>query len=179
MATMNIERKVDQARDVAQEAPQIMTSKAQSALESVKQMGIVQRYVLPPAGYLKSRYVQAPTSIKLGVIGFGAMSAIPLSCFLGFMVLVTLGCLIVGGIGLTIVESGFAMFGSVFLLPALGVSLLVACGVGLLSMVAYVGYLMVCAVLGMIWGQGDMRGTQRQIREAGRRVDEGGRRITG
>ncbi|KAG9061925.1 hypothetical protein KI688_006642 [Linnemannia hyalina] len=150
MATTNIERKADQARDAAQEAPQIVASKAQSALESVKQMGIVQRYVLPPAGYLKNRYVHAPTGVKIGVIGFGAMSAIPLGCFMGFMGVVTLGCFIVGGIGLIAVESGFAMLGSVFLLPALGVSLLVACGVGLVSMVAYVGYLMACAVLGMI-----------------------------
>ena len=42
------------------------------------------------------------------------------------------------------------MFGSVSLLPALGVSLLVACGIGLVSIVAYVGYLMACAALGMI-----------------------------
>ncbi|KAG0046929.1 hypothetical protein BGZ89_005114 [Linnemannia elongata] len=179
MATMNIDRKIDQARDVAQEAPQIVTSKAQSTLEYVKQMGIVQRYVLPPAGYLKNRYVRAPTSFKIGVIGVGAMSAIPLGCFMGFMGLVTLGCFIVGGIGFTIVEGGFAMFGSVFLLPALGVSLLIACCVGLVSMVAYVGYLMACAVLGMIWGQVDTRGAQRQLREAKQMTDEGGRRITG
>lgn len=169
MATVNIDRKVDQARDAAQEAPQMVASKAQSALESVKQIGIVQRYVLLPAGYLKTRYVQAPTSVKIGVIGFGAMSAIPLGCFMGFMGLVTLGCLIVGGIGMTIVEGGFAIFGSVFLLPALGVSLLVACGVGLVSMVAYAGYLMACAVLGMIWDQGDTREVQRQVREAKQR----------
>ncbi|KAF8938995.1 hypothetical protein BGZ47_008346 [Haplosporangium gracile] len=179
MATMNIGQKAEQAREVAQEAPQIMANKAQSVLESVKQMGIVQRYVLPPAGYLKSRYIRAPTNVKIGIIGFGAMSAIPLGCFLGFMALVTLGCLIIAGIGLTIVEGGFAMFGSVFLLPALGVSLLIACGVGLISMVAYVSYLMVCAVLGMIWGQGDTREAQRQMREAKQRADEGGRRVTG
>jgi hypothetical protein len=104
MATMNIERKATQARDVAQETPQVVASKAQSALESVKQMGIVQRYVLPPAGYLKNRYVHAPTSVKIGVIGFRAMSTISLGCFMEFMGLVTLGCLIVGGIGFTIVE---------------------------------------------------------------------------
>ncbi|OAQ29194.1 hypothetical protein K457DRAFT_19601, partial [Linnemannia elongata AG-77] len=148
---MNVERNVDQTRDVAQEVPQVFGSKAQSALESVKQMDIVQRYVFPPAGYLKNRYVQAPTSVKIEVIGFGAMSTIPLGCFMGFMGLVTFGCLIVGGVGFII--GGFAMFGSVFLLPALGVSLLVACGVGLISMVAYVGYLMACVVLGMICGQ--------------------------
>ncbi|KAH7034067.1 hypothetical protein BKA57DRAFT_476446, partial [Linnemannia elongata] len=103
-AARNVERNVDQARDVAQEVPQVFTSKAQSVLESVKQMDVVQRYVFPPAGYLKNRYVQAPTSVKIGVIGFGAMSAIPLGCFMGFMGLVTLGCLIVVGVGFTIVE---------------------------------------------------------------------------
>ncbi|KAH7034042.1 hypothetical protein BKA57DRAFT_185927 [Linnemannia elongata] len=175
---MNVERNVDQARDVAQEVPQVFASKAQSVLESVKQMDVVQRYVFPPAGYLKSRYVQAPTGVKIGVIGFGAMSAIPLGCFMGFMGLVTLGCLIVVGVGFTIVEGGFAMFGSVFLLPALGVSLLVACGVGLISMVAYVGYLMACAVLGMICGQGDTREARRRIREAKQRAHDGGRRFT-
>jgi hypothetical protein len=104
MATMNIERKVDQARDVAQGASQIVTNKAQSALESVKQMSIVQRDVFPHTRYLKNRYVQALTSVKIGVIGFGAMSAIPLGCFMGFMGLVTLVCMIVGGIGFTVVE---------------------------------------------------------------------------
>lgn len=104
MSSVTGDRRVEQAKEVAQEAPQIVASKAQSALESVKNMGIVQRYVLPPVGYLKQRYVQAPVTIKIGLIGFGAMSAIPLGCFLGFMSLVTLGCLIVGGIGFTIVE---------------------------------------------------------------------------
>ncbi|OAQ22310.1 hypothetical protein K457DRAFT_143517 [Linnemannia elongata AG-77] len=175
---MNVERNVDQARDVAQEVPQVFASKAQSVLESVKQMDVVQRYVFPPAGYLKNRYVQAPTGVKIGVIGFGAMSAIPLGCFMGFMGLVTFGCLIVGGVGFTIVEGGFAMFGSVFLLPALGVSLLVACGVGLISMVAYVGYLMACAVLGMICGQGDTSEARRRIQEAKQRAHDGGQRFT-
>jgi hypothetical protein len=70
------------------------------------------------------------------------------------------------------------MFGSVFLLPALGVSLLVACGIGLVSMVTYVGCLMAYAVLDMIWGQGDTREAQRQIREAKQRANEGSRRVT-
>ncbi|KAG0293085.1 hypothetical protein BGZ96_003357 [Linnemannia gamsii] len=179
MASVTGDRRVDPARDVAQEAPQIVASKAQSVLQSVKRMGIVQHYVLPPVGYLKQRYVQAPVTVKVGIIGFGAMSAIPLGCFLGFMSLVTVGCMIVGGIGFTIVEGGFAMFGSVFLLPALGVSLLVTCGVGLVSMVAYVCYLMACAVLGMIWGQGDTHEAQRQTRDAKQRVHEGGQRVTG
>jgi len=104
MATTNIERQVDQARDATHETPQIVASKAQSALESVNQMGIVQHYVFPPAGYLKNLYVQAPTSVKIGVVGFGAMSAFPLGCFMGFMGFVTLGSFIVGGIGFTIVE---------------------------------------------------------------------------
>lgn len=175
---MNVERNVDQTRDEAQEVPQVFASKAQSVLESVKQMDVVQRYVFPPAGYLNNQYVQAPTSVKIGVIWFGAMSAIPLGCFKGFMGLVTLGCLIVGGVGFTIVEGGFAMFGSVFLLPALGVSLLIACGVGLISMAAYVGYLMACAVLGMICGQGDTREARRRIRVAKQRAHDGGRRFT-
>ncbi|KAG9066647.1 hypothetical protein KI688_012555 [Linnemannia hyalina] len=142
MATTNIERQVDQARDATHEAPQIVASKAQSALESVNQMGIVQHYVFPPAGYLKNLYVQAPTSVKIGVVGF-------------------------------------AIFSLVFLLPALGVSLLVACGVGLVSMVAYVGYLLSCAVLSMIWGHGDLRKAKRQIREAKQRANKGGRRANG
>ncbi|KAG9061160.1 hypothetical protein KI688_007498 [Linnemannia hyalina] len=162
MATTNIERQVDQARDATHETPQIVASKAQSALESVNQMGIVQHYVFPPAGYLKNLYVQAPTSVKIGVVGFGAMSAFPLGCFMGFMGFV-----------------GFAIFSLVFLLPALGVSLLVACGVGLVSMVAYVGYLLSCAVLSMIWGHGDLRKAKRQIREAKQRANKGGRRANG
>ncbi|KAG0274374.1 hypothetical protein BGZ95_009861 [Linnemannia exigua] len=72
--------------------------------------------------------------------------------------------------------SGFAMFGSVFLLPALGVSLLVACGVGLVSLVGYVCYVTACGLLGIIWGGGDMRAGQQQMRETKQRADEGGRR---
>ncbi|KAF9123990.1 hypothetical protein BGW39_008546, partial [Mortierella sp. 14UC] len=168
-----MQQKAETAKDAAQEAPLVMATKAQSALDSVKQWGVVQRYVVLPAGYLKQRYVQAPMSVKLGIIGFGAMSAIPLGCFAGFMGMVTLGLLIVGGIAFTIVEGGFAMFGSVFLLPALGVSLLVACGVGLVSLVVYVGYVIACGLLGMIWGGGDMREGQRQMREAKSRAEEG------
>ncbi|KAG0041916.1 hypothetical protein BGZ89_007160 [Linnemannia elongata] len=127
---MNVERNVDQARDVAQEVPQVFASKAQSALESVKQMDVVKRYVFPRTDMFKPP------------------------------------------------QGGFPMFGSVFLLPALGVSLLVACGVGLINMGAYVGYLMACAVLGMICGQGDTREARRRIREAKQRAYDGGRLFT-
>ncbi|KAG0202718.1 hypothetical protein BGX33_009530 [Mortierella sp. NVP41] len=177
MATTNLDQRMERAKKATQEAPQIVASKAQSMMDSVKSMGVVQRYVIPPANYVKQRYVQAPTTVKIGIIGFGAMSAIPLGCFAGFMSLITLGCLIVGGIAFTIVEGGFAMFGSVFLLPALGVSLLVACGVGLVSLVAYVGYLLACAVLGLIWGQGDTREAQRQIIQGKQKTEETSRRL--
>ena len=91
---MNIKREVDLARDTAQEASQIAPSKAQSVLESI----------LPPAGILKSYYIQAPIGVKIGFIGFGAILAIPLSCFIGFISLITLGYLFVESIGFTIVE---------------------------------------------------------------------------
>ena len=67
------------------------------------------------------------------------------------------------------------MFGSVFLLPALGISLMIACGVGLASMVVYVGYLITYTVLDMIWRQSNTREVQRLIREAKQRARESGR----
>ncbi|KAF9906621.1 hypothetical protein EC991_000422 [Linnemannia zychae] len=173
-----MQQKADVVQGAAQDAPHVMATKAQSALDSIKQWSLIQRYVMSPAGYLKQRYIRAPRIVKIGLIGVGAMSAIPLACFAGFMAMVTLGLLIVGGIAFTIVESVFAMFGSIFLLPTLGVSFLVACGVGLVSLVAQVCYVIACGFLGMIWGGGKMREGQRQMREAGQRAEQGGRRIT-
>ncbi|KAF9931665.1 hypothetical protein FBU30_009726 [Linnemannia zychae] len=154
-----------------------MVTKTQSALESAKQMGVIQRYVIRPSGYVKQRYTQAPMTIKVGLVGFGAMAAIPLGCFFGFMSLVTLGFLIIAGIAFAIVEGGFAMFGSVFLLPVLGVALLVTCGVGLVSLVAYVCYVMAYSVLSLFWRQGDVREVQRQGRDAKQKAIDAGQRI--
>ncbi|KAK5829550.1 hypothetical protein F5H01DRAFT_20145 [Linnemannia elongata] len=66
LATMNVERNVDQARDVAQEVPQVFASKAQSALESVKQMDVVKRYVFPRTDMFKP-----PQVSRLGSLGLG------------------------------------------------------------------------------------------------------------
>lgn len=77
---------------------------AQSALSSMRHSNLVQRYVNPPSAWVANKYQQSPAPVRFLLMGFGAMSAIPIGCFLGFMGVVTLGCLVVGGIAFTIVE---------------------------------------------------------------------------
>jgi hypothetical protein len=62
------------------------------------------------------------------------------------------------------------MLGLILLIPAWGVVLLVACCVGVVSMIAHVGYLMAYDVLGMIFGQGNTREVQRMVQEAKQRA---------
>lgn len=81
-----------------------VTESTQAALATVKQSGIVQNYVMPVARYSRQKYDQSPMVIKVALVSFGALSAIPVTCFLGFMAMITLGCLIVGGLAFTIVE---------------------------------------------------------------------------
>ncbi|ORZ08749.1 hypothetical protein BCR41DRAFT_373056 [Lobosporangium transversale] len=107
------------------------------------------------------------------------MSAIPLGCFTAFMSLVTLGCLIVGGIGITIVEGGFAILGSAFLLPALGVALLIACGVGLVALFAYTAYTVICYVIAFFRIAPDSREVRRQASEMAERGKERATLLTG
>ncbi|KAG0218456.1 hypothetical protein B0O80DRAFT_497008 [Mortierella sp. GBAus27b] len=107
---------------------------------AVRDSSLVRRYIHPPFAWTVNKYQQSPRPVRLLLMSFGVMSVVPVGCFLGFMGVVTLGCLIVGGIAFAIVEGGFALFGSAFLLPALGVALLVACGMGIFSLCISLSY---------------------------------------
>ncbi|KAK3814500.1 MAG: hypothetical protein J3R72DRAFT_461905 [Linnemannia gamsii] len=104
MSTQAIQQTTEAAQEAAQETPLIIPTKARSALDSLKQFSLVQRYILTPAGFIRQRYVQSPLIVKVGLIGLGTMSAIPVGCFVGFMGMVTLGVLFVEGIALAVVE---------------------------------------------------------------------------
>ncbi|KAI8603368.1 hypothetical protein EDD21DRAFT_402906 [Dissophora ornata] len=117
-----------------------LSESTKAAFSSVQSSGLVQHYVKPAYTFLWGKYGQSPTLVRWLIFGFVAMSAIPIGCFLGFMSLVTVGCLIIGGIAFAIVEGGFAMFGSAFLLPTLGVAFLISSGIGLVSLMVYAFY---------------------------------------
>ncbi|KAI7831311.1 hypothetical protein BC939DRAFT_438189 [Gamsiella multidivaricata] len=55
------------------------------------------------------------------------------------------------------------MFASAFLLPALGLVLLITSALGLFGLVVFTGYRFVCYVVGIIWGQGPRREVQHTI----------------
>lgn len=92
------------ARDAMEGTSLKVQEKTKGAIESVKRSGFVQQYILPVIDSLKVKYRRSPTVVKLTVMTFILLSAIPLACFVGFMGIVTLGCLIVGGIAFAIVE---------------------------------------------------------------------------
>ncbi|KAF9291233.1 hypothetical protein BGZ68_004753 [Mortierella alpina] len=151
------------AHEIMEDTSIKVTESTQAALATVKQSGIVQNYVMPVMRYGRQKYDQSPVVLKVALVSFAALSAIPVTCFLGFMAMITLGCLIVGGLAFTIVEGGFAVFGSAFLFPALGVVLLVSGALGLTALVAHVCYLITMYFVGVIWGGGQKREVQRTV----------------
>ncbi|KAF9136505.1 hypothetical protein BG015_003104, partial [Linnemannia schmuckeri] len=122
------------ARDIMTDASLKVSETTQNTVSAVRRSGPVQNYIVPAFNYTCQRYQASGPLVKITLMTFMALSAIPLACFTGFMGVVTLGCLIVGGIAFTIVEGGFAMFGSAFLLPALGVVCLVSAALGLFGL---------------------------------------------
>jgi len=92
------------AHDIMEDTSVKVTESTQAALDTVKRSGVVQNYAMPMVRYVRQKYDQSPMVIKVALVSFGALSAIPVTCFLGFMAMITLGCLIVGGIAFTIVE---------------------------------------------------------------------------
>ncbi|KAF9409593.1 hypothetical protein BGZ94_001901 [Podila epigama] len=103
---------------------------------------MMQSYIMPAARGTKSYYDRSPFVVRATILALVVLSAIPVACFLGFMGFVTAGCLVVGGIAFTIVEGGFATFASAFLIPTLGVTALMAFGVGMTVLVARTCYKM-------------------------------------
>ncbi|KAG0335952.1 hypothetical protein BG000_007069 [Podila horticola] len=159
------------AQEMMEDTSIKMSEKTGQAVETIKQWGIVQHYLVPAAQWTGHKYQQAPMSIRIALLSFAALSAIPLACFLGFMGVVTSGCLVLGGLAVTVVEGGFAAFGSLFLLPALGVALLVAGGLGLTGMTGFVTYRCAHYVFDKMFGPGTkeaIRGTIEQASGTGR-----------
>ncbi|KAF9391070.1 hypothetical protein CPC16_004612 [Podila verticillata] len=131
-----------QGRDVGESVLATATDKTKSLYSKATNNWLVASYVRPAGTKVKGLYDRCPILIKVTLLALAALSAIPLACFFGFMAMVTAGCLIVGGIAFTIVEGGFATFASAFLIPTLGVTGLMASGVGMTVLVARVCYKM-------------------------------------
>ncbi|ORZ28625.1 hypothetical protein BCR41DRAFT_391071 [Lobosporangium transversale] len=148
------------AREMMDESEELQ-EKARSTLDTVRRSGIVQNYIMPTVNWVRQKYSSAPMLIRITLMSFFILSAVPLACFAGFMGVVTLGCLIVGGIAFTI--GGFAMFASAFLLPALGLVLLITGALGLFGAVVYAGYSLTSYVVGAIMGPGQKRELQRTV----------------
>ncbi|KAF9377664.1 hypothetical protein CPB97_010028 [Podila verticillata] len=129
-------------RDVGESVLATATDKTKSLYSKVTHNWLVASYVRPAGTKVKGLYDRCPILIKVTLLALAALSAIPLACFFGFMAMVTAGCFIVGGIAFTIVEGGFATFASAFLIPTLGITGLMAFGVGMTVLVARVCYKM-------------------------------------
>ncbi|KAI7831310.1 hypothetical protein BC939DRAFT_226227 [Gamsiella multidivaricata] len=104
-------RAATSAHDALEDTSIKFQETTRDALQAVRQSGPIQRYLMPTVDYIRDKYRRSPTVVKIVLMTFAALSAIPLACFVGFMGVVTLGCLIVGGIAFTIVEvSNFSLF---------------------------------------------------------------------
>ncbi|KAF9958517.1 hypothetical protein BGZ72_000268 [Mortierella alpina] len=142
---------------MAQDMSATVTDKTVSMVTALRNTSIAQNYVVPVLRRVRQTYDQSHWILKVFFASAFAMSAVPVLCFLAFMSVVTVGCLIVAAIAFTIVEGGFSLFGSVFLMPALGVTFLLAGGVALMFFVLWSGYRMTLTVVGFVWGPGQQR----------------------
>ncbi|KAG0054668.1 hypothetical protein BGZ83_010688 [Gryganskiella cystojenkinii] len=139
---------MDTAKEMLQEATSQVGDLSRSTVAAVEKTGIYQKYIQPNFTRLKAAFDKAPYLIKVGLVLVTGMSAVPLGLFAGFMSIVTVGCLILGGIAFSVVESGFATFGSLFLLPTLGVTLLIASGVGFIGFCLFATYVVLNKIFG-------------------------------
>ncbi|KAG0226355.1 hypothetical protein BGW42_003690 [Actinomortierella wolfii] len=126
----------------------------QGVVDRVGQSTFVQRMIVTPTRFVLQKYNESPLFVKLSLATFAVLSAVPVACFLGFMGVVAVGLLVVGGLSFAIVEGGFGVFASLFLLPALGIALLVAGGVGLTALLVYASYAAISFGIGMFRGRG-------------------------
>lgn len=92
------------AHDIMTDASVKVSETTRDTVSAVRRSGPVQNYIMPAFNYTRQRYQSSGPLVKITLMTFAALSAIPLACFTGFMGVVTLGCLIVGGIAFTIVE---------------------------------------------------------------------------
>lgn len=81
-----------------------VSEKTGQAVETIKQWSLVQNYLVPAAQWTGRKYRKAPMAIRFALVSFAALSAIPLAIFLGFMGVVTAGCLVLGGLAVMVVE---------------------------------------------------------------------------
>ncbi|KAF9579521.1 hypothetical protein BGW38_004183 [Lunasporangiospora selenospora] len=155
---------------VAEGIPAVAAENAKSVVIKMKDSSPVQNYMLPAVRSGIQIYRQSSTSIKVGLLSFGAMGVIPLGCFIGFMAIVTLGCLIVAGIGIMVVEGGFFIFASTFLLPALGFALLIASGLTMFSLTIYGCYFIARYIVNIFRGQTKRPEPQKAIHQGRERI---------
>ncbi|KAK3838586.1 MAG: hypothetical protein JOS17DRAFT_786505 [Linnemannia elongata] len=167
------------AHDIMTDASVKVSETTRDTVSAVRRSGPVQNYIMPAFNYTRQRYQSSGPLVKITLMTFAALSAIPLACFTGFMGVVTLGCLIVGGIAFTIVEGGFAMFASAFLLPALGVVCLVSAALGLFGLVMYAGYMFTCYVIGLIWGSAAKRDVRGNVQQGTEQAQAAAQRAVG
>ncbi|OAQ31208.1 hypothetical protein K457DRAFT_17691 [Linnemannia elongata AG-77] len=167
------------ARDIMTDASLKVSETTRDTVSAVRRSGPVQNYIMPALNYTRQKYQSSGPLVKITLMTFAALSAIPMACFAGFMGVVTLGCLIVGGIGFTIVEGGFAMFASAFLLPALGVVCLVSAALELFGLVMYAGYMFTCYVIGLIWGSAPKSNLRGNVQQGADQAQTAAQRATG
>ncbi|KAF9560153.1 hypothetical protein EC968_006344 [Mortierella alpina] len=142
---------------MAQDVSTTVTDKTASMVTALRNTSIAQNYILPVLRRARQTYDRSHWTFKVFVASMVAMSTVPVLCFLAFMSVVTVGCLIVAAIAFTIVEGGFSLFGSFFLMPALGVTFLLAGGVALMFLVLWSCYRMTLTIVGFVWGPGQQR----------------------
>ncbi|KAF9972649.1 hypothetical protein BGZ73_004213 [Actinomortierella ambigua] len=159
-------------KDVYEVSAQKATEMTKGAAASVRESTLVRRLVVPPARFAAQTYNNSPVFVKFSLLTFAAMSTVPIACFLGFMGVVATGLLVIGGIAFAIIEGGFGLFASMFLLPALGVSLLIAGGVGLTSLFMYGSYLAIMFGIGVVRGRGEQAEIEAKARSMGERVGQ-------
>ncbi|GJJ68710.1 hypothetical protein EMPS_01056 [Entomortierella parvispora] len=158
-------------QEIAEDMGNKMTENTRQVVNTVRQLSIVQKYITPAFQYVQQKYRQCPAVLRFSLLTFAALSAVPVACFTGFMAMVTIGCLIVAGIAFTIVEGGFAAFASLFLLPAMGVVLLLTCGLGAVGLIAYACYRTLLYVLA-IFNPPAARETQRKVDQGVERAQQ-------
>ncbi|KAG0339200.1 hypothetical protein BG000_002624 [Podila horticola] len=154
-----------QARDAGEAALATAQDKTKTLYSKLTSNWVVAGYVRPAGTKVKGWYDRCPMLLKATLLALAALSAIPLACFFGFMAIVTAGCLIVGGIAFTIVEGGFATFASAFLIPTLGVTGLMAFGVGMTVLVARVCYKMLMYGVGFFKSPNLKAESEKQSRD--------------
>lgn len=92
------------AHEMMEDASIKMSEKTGQAVETIKQWSLVQNYLVPAAQWTGRKYQQSPMAVRSALVSFAALSAIPLAIFLGFMGAITTGCLVLGGLAVTVVE---------------------------------------------------------------------------